>query len=120
MNPWFISEDITIVEGIDWTWTDLYDPDNVPVDLSGYTSAWKLRINYSDIAAVLSLSTGGSGVVLASDGSVATSISATQASALIASIPGLSAFYAQTLTSGAGKVIPFKTGAVTIVRNVAR
>lgn len=119
MSPWFITSDLTVVEGVDWTWTDLYDPDNVPVNLTGYASAWKVRINYGDLTAVLTLSAG-SGVVLGADGSVATSITAAQATSLVTSVPSLSAFYAQTLTDLSGKVIPFKSGALTIQRNPAR
>lgn len=121
MTPWFITEDIVIVEGVGWTWTDLYDPNNVPVDLSsGYTSAWKVRVNFGDLTAVLTLLTG-SGIVLGADSSVATTILAAQASALVTSVPSLSAFYAQTLTrTSDGLIIPFKSGAVTIQRNVAR
>jgi hypothetical protein len=56
---------ITMDQGAQWTLTVVYEDSNGnPIDLTGYTARMQLRKKFDSTTAVLTLATGGQGIVI--------------------------------------------------------
>lgn len=118
----FIVEDFPIWSNADFDIIRVYNPNNVLVDLTGYTAELQIRINRTDTSPQLTLTSPAGGIILG--GTAATvyiAITSAQAAALQASMPGGVGYYDCILTqTSTGIKTRFMSGAVNINLGITR
>jgi hypothetical protein len=108
---------ITAYQGADFDRTFTITQGGTALNLTGYTSAMQVREAADSTATLLSLSTGGSGIVLGGTaGTIAVTITSTQSAA----IPSGSFAYDLEITSSGAQVTRLIQGAFTVSGNVTR
>lgn len=109
--------DITCFQGADFDKTFTVLQGGTAINLTGFTSAMQVRAAADSTATLLSLATGGSGIVL---GGTAGTIALTISNAQSAALPSGSFAYDLELVAGAGEVTRLLQGAFTVSGNVTR
>lgn len=108
---------ITAYQGANWDRTFTITQGGTALNLTGYTSAMQVREAADSTATLLSLSTGGSGIVLGGTaGTIAVAVTATQSAA----IPAGSFAYDLEITSSGGEVTRLLQGSFNVQGNVTR
>ena len=108
---------ITAYQGADWDRTFTITQGGTALNLTGYTSAMQVREAADSTATLLSLSTGGSGIVLGGTaGTIAVAVTTTQSAA----IPAGSFAYDLEITSSGSEVTRLLQGSFNVVGNVTR
>jgi len=111
------SYDITVYQGADYDQNFTVIQDGFALNWTGYTAAMQVRTAADSTATLLSLATGGSGIVL---GGTAGTIALTITNAQSAAISSGSFAYDLELFSGAGQVTRILQGAFNVIGNVTR
>jgi hypothetical protein len=109
--------DITLFQGADYDQTFTATQDGTALNWTGYSARMQVRDSSDATATLLSLSTGGSGIVL---GGTAGTIAVTVTNAQSAAIPAGSYAYDLELVSGGNQVTRLLQGAFNVVGNVTR
>ena len=108
---------ITAYQGANFDRTFTITQGGTALNLTGYTSAMQVREAADSTATLLSLSTGGSGIVLGGTaGTIAVAVTATQSAA----IPAGSFAYDLEITSSGGEVTRLLQGSFNVQGNVTR
>lgn len=120
LSNYFITKDIYLDQNVDFNDTELYDPNGVAVDLSAYSATAMIRGNKTDVSPLLTFtSTPLAGLVLNAGsviGAVQWSITSAQFTTLLGKLIGLAGFYSILLYDASNKHIPFKSGALYLIR----
>jgi hypothetical protein len=108
---------ITAYQGANFDRTFTISQGGTALNLTGYTSAMQVREAADSTATLLSLSTGGSGIVLGGTaGTIAVAVTSTQSAA----IPAGSFAYDLEITSSGGEVTRLLQGSFNVQGNVTR
>jgi hypothetical protein len=108
---------ITAYQGANWDRTFTITQGGTALNLTGYTAAMQVREAADSTATLLSLSTGGSGIVLGGTaGTIAVAVTSTQSAA----IPAGSFAYDLEITSSGSEVTRLLQGGFSVSGNVTR
>jgi len=109
--------DITCFQGADFDQLFVVSQDGTALNWTGYSARMQVREAADATATLLSLSTGGSGIVL---GGTAGTIALTVTNAQSAALPSGSFAYDLELQAGDGQVTRLLQGSFNVVGNVTR
>jgi len=108
---------ITVVNGTTFTLAPIWQIDNLPVDLTGYSADLQVRDISNNLIVEMSTSNGYA-TISAALGQTTFSLTATQTSA--ANLPAGNYNYAVNLTDSSGNVYQILQGAFTVVASVVQ
>lgn len=108
--------DLYMVRGDTWTQTLVWEPGGTGMDFSGASAKFQIRQYEDDASALLTLSSGGSGITLGSAGT----ITLEAGTALTAGLTFDRARYDLQITDSGGDVTTILRGDMRLIRDVTR
>jgi hypothetical protein len=108
--------DLCLPQGATWDLQMIWEADNVPVDLSGYTARMMLRVAPEDATPTVALSTTNGTMSVMSNGTIALNYSAASSSAVTAA----TYVYDMELVTAGGNVRRLIEGRAVVSREITR